>query len=155
MSELCLLDLLPPELVLEIVGHLNLDELARFSQASRSTYALVTESEQAIYRTAGYRLGLTNPQSAGSTAALVAPPAPTGAHRRQDELGSVVKRQQSISAHYDRVQNWKDFGQCSTWLNVEAVSGLTVAVGTLRSPPSARCTAWVAKSEASQYGHQV
>jgi len=105
------LDLVPPELVLQIISHLDLADIANISLASKSCHNLITESEQTIYRAAGFRLGLTNPQSAGATAAVVAPPAPTEARHQRDEVRSIIKQQQSISTHYEGVDSWKDFGK--------------------------------------------
>ncbi len=110
-SSLRPLDLVPPELVLQIISHLNLADLASFARASRSCRNLMAESEEAVYRTAGFRLGLTDPQSAGSTAAVVAPAPPSEAQHQKDELSAIVKQQQSISTYYDGVESWKDFGQ--------------------------------------------
>lgn len=104
------LDLLPPELILQIISHLTLSDISAFARASQSCHALIKDSEQAIYRSAAFRLGLADPQTAGSTAAVVGP-APRDGHRQRDELDGVLNRQQSISSCYDGVQTWNQFGQ--------------------------------------------
>lgn len=106
------LDLLPPELVLSILSNLSIADLSAFRQAAKTCNNFVNQSENAIYRILAFNLGLTQPQSAGATQAVLAPPAPMRAQDQQQELEGIVRQQQSMSTYFDGVADWKDFGQC-------------------------------------------
>lgn len=115
------LDLLPPELVLSILAHGSISDLAAFSRVSRSCHALVSDSENVLYRNVGFNQGFTRPQTAGSTQALVAPPAPSSVVDQREELRRVVREQQSMSGYCHGVDRWKDFGKCQIVLCLSRV----------------------------------
>ncbi|GAA6047582.1 hypothetical protein JCM3770_001575 [Rhodotorula araucariae] len=87
---------IPPELVVQIVAHLDFPSLAAFVRVSRACHALVHAYPEHICRTVAIRTALADPRTVGATAPLAAPPwpvRPLDDDLDSDELERVVRSQ--------------------------------------------------------------
>jgi hypothetical protein len=101
-----LLRRLPPELLLDVLGLLDIASIAAFRSCSRACQEVVDSGSQSIFEAVAYRqYGMDAPCTAGDS----------GISRRtidyvdRDDLSSLrraVARQRSASHVYDDVENW-------------------------------------------------